>query len=246
MLALKKAGYKALSISDFYDFMFSGKKLPEKSILITFDDGPKTSYYPVDAWLKALGYRATSYIITRDSFVDVSRYYLTKKEVKKMSDSGRWDIQFHTKDGHNLYKIDKNGKQGRFYPNKLWIDEKNRLETDEEYILRVREDLTKGNRELESLIGKKIISFAFPFGDYGQNQLNFSKGIELLPSEVKKVFPIAFYQVYAGSGYSYNYPDMSEFMMRRIIVRPEWNGEELINGKGFLSHKLLPDGAIVK
>ena len=229
MITLKKAGYNTITIEDFYEFMKANKSLPEKSILITFDDGPKNSYYPVDPVLKALDFNAVSYIITKYALVDKSKFYLTFKELQEMNRSGHWELQFHAKDGHTFYIIGKNGKKGRFYPNKFWLSNQNRLETDDEYKNRIRKEITTGKKDLETFTGKKIISYAFPFGDYGQNYTNFSESTELLLSEIKKVFPIAFYQVYTGSGYSYNYPDKNEFMMKRIIVRPDWNAEDLLN-----------------
>ena len=57
-----------------------------------------------------------------------------------MNESGRWEIETHTRDGHNLYKINQNGEMGHFYSNKLWSDEKNRLETVEEFTERIKTD----------------------------------------------------------------------------------------------------------
>ena len=36
---LKDNGYETVSISDLTDFVYEGKKLPEKPVMITFDDG---------------------------------------------------------------------------------------------------------------------------------------------------------------------------------------------------------------
>src|SRR3990167_8963661 len=70
MFALKKAGWQTVNIEDFYAFMRGEKQVPDKSFLLTFDDGRKDSYYPVDPILKALNYRATIFVITGRSLVE--------------------------------------------------------------------------------------------------------------------------------------------------------------------------------
>src|SRR5581483_2204916 len=120
MFALKKAGWQTVSIEDFYAFLQGKKELPPKSFLLTFDDGRKDSYYQADPILHVLGYKAVMFIITKYSLEDNSgNYYLSKSQVQEMIDSRRWEIETHTKDGHNLYPIAPNGDQEHFYSNKL-------------------------------------------------------------------------------------------------------------------------------
>ena len=73
MFALKKAGWQTVSIEDFYKFMKGEKNLPEKSFLLTFDDGRKDSYYPVDPILKALDYNAAMFVISGRSLCEESK-----------------------------------------------------------------------------------------------------------------------------------------------------------------------------
>ena len=47
MFTLKNAGYQTITLEDFYEFMQGEKELPEKSFLLTFDDGIKSSYYKI-------------------------------------------------------------------------------------------------------------------------------------------------------------------------------------------------------
>src|SRR3989338_7031244 len=101
MFALKRNGWNTITIEELHGYIDEGKKLPNKSFLLTFDDGRKDSYYPVDPILKALDYRATIFIITEHSLGKTkNNYYLSENELKKMAKSGRWDIQAHTKEGH--------------------------------------------------------------------------------------------------------------------------------------------------
>ena len=51
MFVLKKAGWQTITLDDFYAFMRGEKQVPDKSFLLTFEDGRKDSHYPVDPLL---------------------------------------------------------------------------------------------------------------------------------------------------------------------------------------------------
>ncbi|MCK6462246.1 MAG: polysaccharide deacetylase family protein [Candidatus Pacebacteria bacterium] len=245
MFALKENGWQTIGIDDFYKFIKGEKQLPEKSFLITFDDGRKDSYYPADPILKALDYKAVMFIITSHSLYEDSDYYLTKKEVKTMLDSGRWDIQVHTKDGHDVYDIDEFGNKGHFFSNKLWKKDENRIETDEEFETRIVNDFTIAKEDLKKELDVNAIGFAFPFGDYGQETINFPNASNIVLKNIKEIYPMAFYQVRVGDGFTLNYPndyssDNMFFMIKRISVRPDWSEKNLLEILKTSSAKSLP------
>src|SRR3989344_1514259 len=65
MEALYDAGWRTITLGQFEAFMNQGQPLPERSFLLTFDDGAKESYYPVDPVLSVLGYNAVSFILPK-------------------------------------------------------------------------------------------------------------------------------------------------------------------------------------
>lgn len=230
MFALKKAGYQTVTIEQFYSFIKGEIDLPEKSFLLTFDDGRKASYYPVDPILKALNYHAIMYVITGHITNDKkSGYYLEEKELQSMVESGRWDLQSHGHYDHNPILIDSNGKIGRFIPNKQWLSDKNRLETDEEYETRVQNDFVEAKNELETRFGAHVVSFAFPFGDYGDTD-ELSKRIIGI---AKSVYPFSFFQFRPEERtgfFRYNYPTLKDpGFLRRIKVFPDQSDEDMVN-----------------
>lgn len=232
MFALKKAGWQTVSIEDFYKFMRGEKELPDKSFLLTFDDGAKDSYYPVDPILKALNYNAVSFIITKYSVGkgSGSNYYLSDNELKKLLKSGRWEIQSHGKDDHNFYKIDAKGNEGHFLSNKLWLEDKQRIETEEDFKTRIYNDFINSKNDLEKEFGIKVISFAYPFGDYGQSSINFPKAKFAILDGVKSIYPMSFYQVWGDySKGNYPQPNAEHLFAKRINVEPEWNAENLLS-----------------
>ncbi|MGB4132477.1 MAG: polysaccharide deacetylase family protein, partial [Tepidanaerobacteraceae bacterium] len=63
MKYLYQHGYYTASVKDIQEFLYSKKKLPENTLLITFDDGYESNYiyaYPI---LKKYGFRAVIFPI---------------------------------------------------------------------------------------------------------------------------------------------------------------------------------------
>lgn len=227
MMALKKAGYSTVTMQDFWDFVQGNKELPDKSFLLTFDDGRKDSYYPVDPILKALDYNAVMFVITRYINAENDHFYLSRQELQNMLDSKRWELEAHTKEGHDMITIDSNDQKGHYYSNKIWNAESG-LESDRDYGARVFNDLTGAKNDLENEFGIKVLSFAFPFGDYGQSTLNYPESKEKILDITHYAYPITFYQVTIGNSYMFNYAGSDESSYKRINVQPEWSGNDLL------------------
>jgi peptidoglycan/xylan/chitin deacetylase (PgdA/CDA1 family) len=239
MFALKKAGYQTITLEEFYKCVKGLEKLPEKSFLLTFDDGRKDSYYPVDPILKELDFKAVMFVITNNLGIKNSNFYLSQREMQNMLDTGRWDLQPHTRNGHEMEKIDSNGTKGHFFSNKLWVDDK-RLETDEEFNNRIREDFKGAKDDLINTFGTKPVAFAFPFGDSGESTLNNSSAEAIIRNMIKNIYPISFVQVSLGNNYMYNYPGEDLYFFKRINVRPEWTVTNLLEILKVTGEKDLP------
>jgi len=241
MHALKEAGYQTITLNEFYAFMRGEQQLPDKSILITFDDGIKTSYYKTDPALKALNYNAVMFIISKQALGEGSKYYLSLDEIKDMLGTGRWEVQAHAKDSHELIVIDQSGRRGHFMSDKMWLDDQRRLESDEEFKARIYQELLDTRTEIEGKLNIKITSFAFPFGDFGHVSANYPGVEEYVVKTAKSIYPAGlFYQSWSNKGASYNYPDPNEKMFKRITVMPEWSGKDLVDILKNTHNKELP------
>src|SRR3989344_5566839 len=241
MFALKKAGYQTVTSADFLEFVNGRKKLPAKSFLLTFDDGRKNSYYPVDPILKALDYSAVMFVVTRYSLVKESGpFYLSLAELKNMVKSGRWEMQVHTRDGHTFYSVDANGLPGHFYGDKLWRFQDNRLETDEEFRNRIADDFLAAYKDMKNLLGISATMFAYPFGDYGHISRNFPDAEKVVKYETSRVYPAAFYQTWIGEGFTTNFPNPDQYLKKRLDVRPHWTADYLLSMLQSGEKKSLP------
>ena len=89
---IKNQGYTTLSLKEVENYILTNQPIPEKSILITFDDGYMDNYYNAYPILKELNMKATIFCITSE--LDGS-YYLSEDAIKEMS-KNNIDIESHT------------------------------------------------------------------------------------------------------------------------------------------------------
>lgn len=89
---IKDQGYITLTMSELKNYLLNNSPIPNKSIVITFDDGYMDNYLNAFPILKELNMNATIFCIASDLN---GSYYLSKEAIKEMSDYGI-DIESHT------------------------------------------------------------------------------------------------------------------------------------------------------
>jgi peptidoglycan/xylan/chitin deacetylase (PgdA/CDA1 family) len=245
---LKAAGWQSVSLSDFYMFIRGEKDLPDRSFLLTFDDGRKDSFYPVDPILKDLGFNAVMFAISGDS-VDKNRdfpsvYYLSETELRDMEKNGRWEVESHGRFAHRLYSISKDGDEGYFLVNKLWLGLLGRQETTEEFERRVKSDLQGAKDDLEIALDKKITAFAYPFSEFGMHSANYPESKAILKKIIPSIYEMAFYQVNLDSNETFNYKggysEKNGWMLKRIEPSKDWTSDRLLEELETGRAKVLP------
>ncbi|HQI25878.1 MAG TPA: polysaccharide deacetylase family protein [Candidatus Paceibacterota bacterium] len=233
LFELKKAGYQTITLSQMKGFLTGNLDLPQKSFLLTFDDGRKDSYYPTDPILKDLGFNAVMFISTQASLNDDqdkdSQYYLNREELKKMVESGRWEIGSHAiqEDG-GFVTINSYGEKRNFLSNRQWLIQENRLEDEEAYVARVVRELAGSKKQIEDALDIKVTAFSYPFSDFGQQTVNFPPSRQIINEAVSNIYDLAFYQTWPHDrGFSQNHRDEQTSMLKRMEPYPAWNGEFL-------------------
>lgn len=177
--AMKLGGYQTIRIQDLYAYFYANKPLPEKSVMITFDQATKENYSLSDPILEELGFQAVMFVTTLMPNEQLSSY-LSWEELREMLETDRWDIQANGFHYHNLIQIDKAGKQGGFGSNLQWLKNQDRLETIEEFKQRLLADLEQQKNDIETNIpGTQVIAFAYPFGDWGGGSLNLDPALAI-------------------------------------------------------------------
>lgn len=136
-------GYTTLTISQLNNYILNNKAIPEKSVVITFDDGYMNNYTNAFPLLKEFNMNATMFVISGYSITNNAPHsgFMTAKEIKEMSDYGI-DIQSHTVSHFELATLP--------YEQQL-------------------KELTDSKITIEKLTGKPVNSIAYPLGSYNED-----------------------------------------------------------------------------
>ncbi|MEK6263792.1 MAG: polysaccharide deacetylase family protein [Clostridium sp.] len=145
MKYLKDTGYVTLTLDEAYDFFAKNKPVPEKSVVLTFDDGYVDNYVEALPILNEFEFKATFFVIT--GAVGKSKNYMNIEQLKEMESSGM-DIQSHTVHHKNLKELS--------YEKQL-------------------ETLKESKNFLEKTLNKRIKYFAYPYGEYSKESLKAVK-----------------------------------------------------------------------
>ena len=100
---LAAEGYTTITIDEMMDALENGTSLPEKSVIITFDDGYADNYEYVYPILKKYGFKATIFLIY--DFTNAYPNYLTWDQVAEMKASGLIHFERHTMTHANLAEL---------------------------------------------------------------------------------------------------------------------------------------------
>lgn len=154
MHLLKELGYHTISLNELEDFLTGRSNLPEKSIMITFDDGYKSNFtnaYPI---LKELGFRSIIFVITANITEEVQPFdpnlfqFASRQELMDCSDV--FEYGSHT---HNLHGYDE--KKGAYH---VWKQD---------------EEIEKDFSTSRDILNAK--SFAYPYGCYSSKTISILK-----------------------------------------------------------------------
>lgn len=164
--ALSEAGYTGVSFDELQAYVLRGEPLPEKPVVITFDDGYRSNYtlaYPI---LQKYNMKAAIFVIGvsfgKDHYKDTD-YAITPHfgaaEAAEMTASGLVSIQSHTYDMHQWLPYET-GSAVR--ENILPLPG----ESEEAYVQTLTEDFTRSRAQLESATGQPVDVLAYPAGQY--------------------------------------------------------------------------------
>ena len=158
---LNENGYQSVSVEQVTAFVQNGAALPEKPIMLTFDDGylsfaeyvlPLLEKYNQCAVLSVIGAYSDTYSQKEDR--NVAYAHVTWEDVKALADSGRVDIENHT---YNLHTID--ARKGSM---------KKKGENTEAYQAMLQKDLRKNQELIIQATGKAPICYTYPYGFMSQ------------------------------------------------------------------------------
>ncbi len=169
--ALKAAGFAAIRQQDLLAFLKGDQrvKLPEKSVLITIDDGYESSFdlaYPVllQERVYASLFAVTSY---RGQTLGAIPHF-SWEQASEMYQSGFIDIQSHTDNLHYYGKTQWGAKPALTYALQINGKPENKFA----YEKRIYDDLRKSRSLIEQHVGNKVFALSYPFGSYNSTVIN--------------------------------------------------------------------------
>lgn len=155
MHALAGKGYKACSIGEFIDWLKGNIQLPDKSLLITFDDGFLGVFEHGLPILKEHNWPAVMFLVSR--LIGKQDIWCHKQNPsgKTFPLMGLQEIETLRANGFSFFS------HSRSHPDLSQLD-------DQEL-----EDELRGSREdLESLLEAPVPYFAYPYGRYNERVLD--------------------------------------------------------------------------
>ncbi|TAE35265.1 MAG: polysaccharide deacetylase family protein [Sphingobacteriales bacterium] len=183
---LADSGYHSIQPDELYNYLAYGDALPTKPIMITFDDTDLDQYTTGATTLKKYGYKGVYFIMTVSIGKRGKYKYMDKTQIKELSDAGN-TIGSHTYDHQNVKK----------YQGDDWVKQ-----------------IEKPTKTLETITGKKIDHFAYPFGLWNP---------QAIPELKKRGFKDAYILSTKRD------PTDPLFTIRRIIASGYWSAKTLHN-----------------
>lgn len=166
---LRDNGYTAVSLTQIIDYVYNGKPLPEKPVVLTFDDGCYNFLTVVMPILRENNFCATLSVV--GSFAQKEKEqaqkqsslysYLTFEQIKEISKCGYVEIASHSYNMHSLGK-----RKGSL-----------KLETEsyEEYRSRFLSDVLVNNKLLSDNCSVTPVAYTYPYGFVCEESLELVK-----------------------------------------------------------------------
>jgi len=149
---LKKNNFNVISLAELVDKLRNKKNIPDKTVVLTFDDGYEDNYLMAWPILRKYNFPATIFLATgrvggiyKSQSQNVSFRMLSWSQIKEMHQSGLVDFEPHTVSHPKLVNFSIAGAEQEITISKLTIEEQ---------------------------LNKKCLFFAYPAGSYNQDVIN--------------------------------------------------------------------------
>lgn len=147
MAYLKKRNYRVISLEKLVNYLESGEKIPQKTVVLTFDDGYQDNYFNAFPILKKHNFPATIFLTTgsvgkkMNNAQNIPLKILNWQEIDEMHRSGLIDFQPHTVNHQESNK----------------------------------QEIIDSKKEIEKKLNKKCKFFAYPRGLYNDEIIDILK-----------------------------------------------------------------------
>ena len=211
---LRNHGYRFVSVDDLLASRAGRRPLPDKAVLVTFDDAYQSVY--VHAWPVLEMFRIPAVVsvvgtwLEEKELVDVDgkqqprKTMISWEALREMMQSGLVEVGSHSWDLHRGIPANPQGNLQAAATSRRWLPDKRRYEDEPSYSRRIEADLSRSVSEIRKRTGKKPRVITWPYGRYNATsvaiaeRLGFKVGLTLLDGA--------------------NGPDTPLMALRRLIV----------------------------
>lgn len=191
---LREHGYNPISLDDIKAAKLGKITLPNKAVLITFDDGYKSVYTHVFPLLQQFNYPAVIALVGKwleapegqlveygsSKTLRPRSFFMSWDDIRKMSSSPLIEIASHS---YDLHKGTLGNPQGNTQPSAVTFQYSNiakKYETISAYKKRIRIDLKKNNELIALKTGLSPRTIVWPYGAHSQltEDIARSEGLE--------------------------------------------------------------------
>lgn len=191
---LQENGYQPVTVDQILEANRGGKPLPDKALLLTFDDGYSSFYTRVFPLLRAYNWPAVlapvgAWLDTPlDQPVDFGGKpaerdrFLTWKQVREVSRSGLVEIGAHTDNLHYGMLANPQGNLEPAAAARAYDPSTGQYETDAQYKARIAKDVDRITAKIVKATGKKPRVWVWPYGAASGDALKIvqDKGYKLV------------------------------------------------------------------
>lgn len=164
LAALAAAGYESVTLRELIDFVDHGAPLPDKPVLLTFDDG-YSSVLSAAALMEQYGFSAVSAVIGvsvgHDTYRDTDHPitpHFSFAEAEPYVAAGALEIQSHSYDMHQVEALDGPNFREGLVPL--------RGESEAEFAAAAAEDWALAKAQIETGLGTVCDTLSYPYGFY--------------------------------------------------------------------------------
>ena len=214
---LRNHGYRFVSVDDVLASRAGKKPLPDRAVLVTFDDAYQSVH--VHAWPVLKMFRIPAVVSVVGSWLDAKevvdvdgkaqprRMMISWEALREMRQSGLVEVGSHSWDLHRGIVANPQGNLQSAATSRRWLPEQKRHEDEASYRRRIEADLSRSVTEIRKHTGKAPRVITWPYGRYNATtaavaeRLGFQVGLTLLDGA--------------------NGPDTPLLALRRLIVDRE-------------------------
>lgn len=165
-------GFSFISPNDILLASEGKKKLPQKSVLISFDDAYESFYTHVFPLLKI--YKIPAMLAVVPSWIELGeiaeykKKFMAWEQIREVSESGLVHIASHSYNMHKSVLVHPLGSTAAAYVSRIYDEKNAKYETQDEYQLRISQDISGSRKILKEKTGVEPISIVWPYGKYNK------------------------------------------------------------------------------